>query len=47
MSVDVGPTLPHFIVNVDVDNLHTAETFYRDGLGLEAGRRFQGVLEMP
>jgi predicted enzyme related to lactoylglutathione lyase len=46
MSVDVGETFAHFIVNVDVYDLRMGETFYRDGLGFEAGRRFQGVVEM-
>jgi predicted enzyme related to lactoylglutathione lyase len=37
----------HFIVNVDVPDLGAAETFYRDALGLEAGRRLGGgVLEL-
>jgi predicted enzyme related to lactoylglutathione lyase len=35
------------LVNIDVDELACAEAFYRDALGLEAGRRFgDGGLEM-
>jgi len=40
------PVPVHFIVNIDVGDLAVAETFYRDGLGLEAGRRFDGALEL-
>ena len=39
-------TLP-LLVNIDVDDLARAEAFYRDALGLEAGRRFgDGGVEM-
>jgi len=35
------------LVNIDVDDLARAEAFYRDALGLEAGRRFgDGGVEM-
>lgn len=30
------------LVNIDVDDLHRAERFYRDALGLRVGRRFGG-----
>jgi lactoylglutathione lyase len=39
-------TLP-LLVNIDVDDLARAEAFYRDALGLEAGRRLgDGGVEM-
>jgi predicted enzyme related to lactoylglutathione lyase len=46
MSLDVSGKTAYFIVNVDVSDLAAGETFYREGLGLDAGRRFQGIVEM-
>src|SRR5262245_54398800 len=33
-----------FVVNIDVDDLARAERFYRDALGLRAGRRLAGSI---
>lgn len=39
-------TLP-LLVNIDVDDIERAETFYRDALGLSVGRRFgKDVVEL-
>ena len=34
------------LVNIDVDDLQTAATFYCEGLGLRVGRRFEGWIEL-
>jgi catechol 2,3-dioxygenase-like lactoylglutathione lyase family enzyme len=34
------------LVNIDVDDLRKAETFYCEGLGLRIGRRFDGWTEL-
>jgi predicted enzyme related to lactoylglutathione lyase len=34
------------LVNIDVDDLEKASTFYCDGLGLKVGRRFDGWREL-
>ena len=37
---------PGLLVNIDVDDLQKAATFYCDGLGLRIGRRFDGWMEL-
>jgi predicted enzyme related to lactoylglutathione lyase len=34
------------LINIDVDDLRKAETFYCEGLGLRIGRRFEGWTEL-
>jgi predicted enzyme related to lactoylglutathione lyase len=49
VAVDAIPegVAAHFIVNIDVPDIAAAEAFYRDGLGLVAGRRLgAAALEM-
>ena len=36
----------NLLVNIDVDDLQKAATFYCDGLGLRVGRRFDGWTEL-
>ncbi len=34
------------LINIDVDDLQKGERFYREGLGLRVGRRFDGWTEL-
>jgi predicted enzyme related to lactoylglutathione lyase len=37
---------PDLLINIDVDDLQKAATFYCEGLGLRVGRRFDGWIEL-
>jgi predicted enzyme related to lactoylglutathione lyase len=39
-------TTAGLLINIDVDDLGRAETFYCEGLGLRVGRRFEGWTEL-